>query len=60
MVLSETAKKWLKQHGLEGFLRIVKAPLHREAEKIVNDIDTELITEEAIRALTGLPEGGKS
>ena len=58
MALSEAAKKWLKQHGLEGFLRIMEAPPHREAEKVVKDIDTEVITEEEIRALTGLPEGG--
>ena len=58
MALSKAAKKWLKQHGLEGFLRIVEAPAHIEAEKVVKDIDTEVITEEAIRALTGLPEGG--
>ena len=43
---------------MEGFLTIKEAPPHQEADKIVKDIDTELITEEAIRALTGLPEGG--
>ena len=58
MTLSEAAKKWLKQHGLEGFLRIMEAPPHKEAERVVKAIDTEVITEEAIRALTGLPEGG--
>ena len=57
MAFLEAAKKWLKQYGLEGFLRIVEAPLHREAEKVVKDIGTEVITEEAIRALTGLLEG---
>ena len=36
----------------------MEAPPHREAEKIVKEIDTELITEEAIHALIGLPEGG--
>ena len=56
--LSEAAKKWLRQHGLEGFLTIMEAPPHREAEKIVKEIDMVLITDEAIRALIGLPEGG--
>ena len=56
--LSEAAKKWLRQHGLEGFLTIMEAPPHREAEKIIKEVDTEVITEEEIRALTGLPEGG--
>ena len=56
--LSEVAKKWLRQHGLEGFLTIMEAPPHREAEKIIKEIDTLVITEEAICALTGLPDGG--
>ena len=56
--LSEAAKKWLRQHGLEGFLTIMEAPPHREAEKIIKEIDTEVITKEAIQALTGLLEGG--
>ena len=58
MTLSQAAKKWFKQHGLEGFLRIVEAPPHGEAEKVVQKINTEVITEEAIDALTRLPEGG--
>ena len=56
--LSEAAKKWLWQHGLEGFLTIMEAPPHWEAEKIVKEIDTDLIMDEAIRSLIGLPEGG--
>ena len=56
--LSEAGKKWLRQHGLEGFLTIMEAPPHREAEKIIKEIDTEVITKEAIQALTGLLEGG--
>ena len=43
---------------MEGFLTIMEAPPHREAEKIIKEIDTEVITEEAIRALTSLPERG--
>ena len=58
MALSETAKKWFTQHGLEGFLRIAEAPPHEEVEKVAKKIDLEVITEEAIRALIGLPEGG--
>ena len=56
--LSEAAKKWLRQHGLEGFLTIMEAPPHKEADRVIKEIDTEVITEEAVRALTGLPEGG--
>ena len=56
--LSEAAKNWLRQHGLEGFLTIMEAPPNWEAEKIMNEIDIEVITEEAICALTGLLKGG--
>ena len=58
MALSETAKKWLTQNGLEGFLRVVEAPPHEEPEKVAQKIDLEEITEDAIRALIGLLEGG--
>ena len=58
MALSETAKKWFTRHVLEGFLRLVEAPPHSEAEKVMMKIDKEVITEEAIDALTRLPEGG--
>ena len=39
-------------------MTIMEAPPHREVEKIVKEIDTNLITDEAIRAFIGLPEGG--
>ena len=43
-VLSEAAKKWLRQHGLEGFLTIMEAPPRREEEKIIKEINTEINT----------------
>ena len=43
---------------MEGFLRIVEAPPHGKPEKVVKKIETEVIIEEAIHTLTGLPEGG--
>ena len=58
MVLSETAKKWFTQHGLDGFLRIAEAPTHKESEKGAKKIDLEKITEVAIYALIILLEGG--
>ena len=58
MALSETTKKWFTQHVLEGILRVSEAPPHEDAEKVAKKIDIEVITEEAIRALIALPEGG--
>ena len=50
MALSEAAKMW--------FLCIVEVHLHEELEKVPMKIDLEEITEDAIQALIGLPEGG--
>ena len=58
MAFSETTKKWFNQHGLGGFLRIAEAPPHDEVEEVMHKIDTEVIMEEVIHALIGLPEGG--
>ena len=58
MALSEAAKTWFNRHGLEGFLRIAEAPPHEEPEKVALRIDLEEITEDVVRALIGLLEGG--
>ena len=58
MALSKTAKKWLTQNRVESFLWVVKASPDEELEKVAQKIDLEEITEDAIRAVIGLPEGG--
>ena len=58
MALSEEAKQWLTEHGLEGFLRIADAPPHAEPEQAAATIDLSEITEGAVQALTGLQAGG--
>ena len=58
MALSEEAKQWLTEHGLEGFLRIVDAPPHAEPEQSTATIDLSEITKGAVQALTRLQEGG--
>ena len=58
MALSDEAKQWLTEHGLEGFLRIAEAPPQDEPEQSAATIDLPEITEGAIQALTGLQVGG--
>ena len=58
MALSEEARQWLTEHGLEGFLRIADAPLHVEPEQAAATIDLSEITEGAVQVLTGLQGGG--
>ena len=48
MALSEEARQWLTEHGLEGFLRIADAPPHAEPEQATATIDLSEITEGAV------------
>ena len=45
MTLSEKAKEWFTQHGLERFLRVAEAPLHDEVEKVAKKMNLEVIIE---------------
>ena len=58
MALSEEARQWLTENGLEGFLQIADAPPHVELEQAAATIDLSEITEGAVQALTGLQAGG--
>ena len=58
MALSEEARQWLTDNGLEGFLRITDAPPHEEPEQAATSIDMSEITEGVVQALTGLQVGG--
>ena len=58
MALSEEARQWMTENGLEGLLRIADAPPHTEPEQAAATIDLSEITEGAVQALTGLQAGG--
>ena len=58
MALSDEAKQWLTEHGLEGFLRIADAPPHDEPKHVTATINLSEITEGTVQALTGLQAGG--
>ena len=58
MALSEKARQWLIENGLEGLLRIVDVPPHAEPEQAAATIDLSEITEGAVQALTGMQAGG--
>ena len=48
MALSEEARQWLAEHGLEGLLRIADMPPHVEPEQAAVTIDLSEITEGAV------------
>ena len=58
LALSDEARQWLTDNGLEGFLRIADAPPHEEPEQAATTIDLSEITEGAIQVLMRLQAGG--
>ena len=58
MALSEEARQWMIENGLEGLLRIADAPPHAEPEQAAASIDLSEVTEGAVQALTGIKAGG--
>ena len=48
MALSEEARQWLTENGLEGLLRIADAAPHTEPEQAAATIDLSEITEGAV------------
>ena len=57
MALSDEARQWFTNNGLEGFLRIADAPPHEELEQTATTIDLSEITEGAIQAMIKLQAG---
>ena len=58
MALSEEARQWMTENGLEGLLRIADAPPHAKPERAAATIDLTEVTEGAVQALTGIKVGG--
>ena len=57
ITLSEEARQWVTENGLEGLLRIADAPPHAEPEQAAATIDLSEITEGAVEALTRMQAG---
>ena len=57
MALSDATKNWFNKNGLQRFLRVVKATLHEEPEKVALQIDVEEIKEGMVQDLIELPVG---
>ena len=58
MALSDEARQWMTENGMEGLLRIADALPHEEPEQAVATIDLSEVTEGAVQALTGIKAGG--
>ena len=48
MALSDKARQWMTENGMEGLLRIADAPPHAEPEQAAATIDLSEVTEGAV------------
>ena len=58
MALSDEARQWMIENGLEGLLRIADAPRHAKPEQAAATIDLSEVTEGAVQALMGIKADG--
>ena len=57
MALSDATKNWFNKNGLQRLLRVVKATLHEEPEKVALQINLEEITKGMVQSLIELLAG---
>ena len=48
MALSDEARQWMTENGMEGLLRIADAPPHAKPEQAAATIDLSEVTEGAV------------
>ena len=54
--VSKELRTWLHRHALGGYLRIIDAPPHPEAQEIARWIHPDIVTNNHIRSMLGLDE----
>ena len=50
--------RWLQRHDLGGYLRVIDAPPHPEAQEIARQLHPDTVTNNLIRSALGLQRGG--
>ena len=56
---SRETRSWLQQRGLGGYLRVIDAPTHPDAQEIARRIHPETVTNNMICAALDLKRGGE-
>ena len=49
---------WLQEQGLGGYLKVIDAPAHPDAQAVARRISPETITNNVLRAALDLQRGG--
>ena len=55
---SAATRTWLQEHGMGGYLKVIDAPAHPDAQKTSKEVCPEAITNRVIRAALELHKGG--
>ena len=57
--VSKELRTWITRHGLTGYLNVLEAPPHSEAQAIAKKIHPDTITNNMIREALRLQRGGE-
>ena len=57
--VSEYIRTWLQRYGMGGYLRVIDAPHHPEAQEIVRQLHPDTITNNLIHSALGLQHSGE-
>ena len=57
--ISPILRRWLHDHGLAGYIRVVEAPTHPNTHDMAEKINIETITNASIRKKLGLTPTGE-
>ena len=59
LAASQEIRTWLQQRGLDGYLRVINAPPHPDAQEITRRTHPDTVTNNVIRAAFDLKRGGE-
>ena len=59
LAASQETRSWLQERGLGGYLRVIDAPAHPDAQVIARRIHPHTVTNNMIRATLDLKRGGE-
>ena len=52
-------RKWLTDHGLQGFIQVAEAPPHPNATEIASKLNIETLTDSMVRKKLSLDSTGE-
>ena len=58
LAASQETRSWLQERGLGGYLKVIDAPAHPDAQMVARQIHPDKVTNNMIRVALDLKRGG--